>query len=453
MTANAFNKKHYLIIGLGLTGLSCARFCQKNNLTFSLCDTRTELPNLSAIQAEFPTVDVSLGLPSLETLTQYDELLVSPGISINSDLFRAAADAGVTLSGDIQLFSEYAKKPIVAITGSNGKSTVTTLVTDLINAAGKRAMAGGNIGTPALDLIADEDSIDFYVLELSSFQLETTHNLGADVATILNISPDHMDRYDGMADYERAKQRIFQQANFVVVNGDDAHTRPALEALIRTSVFSLTSPVSDADFGLLTHKGKQWLAKGSSILFPVSSLKIRGAHNAANVLSALAIVDALDIAIKDALPALETFSGLAHRCQWVASIAGVDYFNDSKGTNVGSTLAAIKGLSAQCTGRLWLLVGGEGKGQDFSELGDMCNECGVSEVLLFGADRELILENIKNSVSVSSWATVNDALISANQKANAGDVVLFSPACASFDQFKNYVHRGEYFCQCVEELK
>lgn len=452
MTTNALNKKHYMIIGLGLTGLSCARFCQKNDLTFSLCDTRTELPGLESIRTEFPGVDVFLGLSNLDALTQYDELLVSPGISINTELFRAAEKAGVTLSGDIQLFSEYVKKPVIAITGSNGKSTVTTLVVDLINAAGKCAVAGGNIGTPALDLLADDENIDVYVMELSSFQLETTRDLGADVATILNISPDHMDRYDGMAEYERAKQRIFQQAKFVVVNGDDAHTRPTLDALIGTSVFSLKSPANDADFGVTVKDGNEWLAKGETLLFPVSLLKIRGAHNAANVLSAFALVDALGISLDDTIPALEAFTGLAHRCQWVASIEDVDYYNDSKGTNVGSTLAAIKGLGAQSVGRIWLLVGGEGKDQDFTELGDACKESGVAEVLIFGADRDVIGKNIESNISVSSWNTLDEALASAKEKAVAGDVILFSPACASFDQFRNYVHRGEYFCQCVEGL-
>lgn len=450
MTSNAHNKKHYMIIGLGLTGLSCARFCQKKGLNFSLCDTRTELPGLDSIRSEFPGADVFLGLPSVKRLTQYDELLVSPGISINTETFRAVAAAGVKLSGDIQLFSEYANRPIIAITGSNGKSTVTTLVADLINAAGKRAVAGGNIGTPALDLLADEENIDVYVIELSSFQLETTHDLGADVATILNISPDHMDRYDGMANYERAKQRIFQQAKHIVVNGDDDHTRPTLNALIRTSTFSLNQP---ADFGVTVKDGHEWLVKGETLLFPVSSLKIRGAHNAANVLSAFALVDALGIALVDTLPALESFTGLAHRCQWVASISGVDYFNDSKGTNVGSTLAAIKGLGAQCSGRIWLLAGGEGKDQDFSELAESCRESDVAEVFTFGADRDVIQQDIENHVAVSRWNTVDEALASAKTKAMSGDVILFSPACASFDQFRNYVHRGEYFCQCVEGLK
>ena len=453
MTLVASTKKHYLIIGLGLTGLSCARFCQKKHLSFSLCDTRTELPGVESIRAEFPAAELFLGLPDLETLTQYDELLVSPGISINTQQFRDAEQAGVTLSGDIQLFSEYAKKPIIAITGSNGKSTVTTLVADLLNATGKRAVAGGNIGTPALDLLADEDQIDVYVMELSSFQLETTRDLGADVATILNISPDHMDRYDGMADYERAKQRIFQQAKNIVVNSDDDHTRPALNALIRTTNFSLSAPVSDADFGVIVKDGSEWLAKGETLLFPVASLKIRGAHNAANALAAFALIDALGVPLTDTDQALASFTGLAHRCQWVASIDDVDYFNDSKGTNVGSTLAAITGLGAQCAGRIWLIAGGEGKGQDFSELAESCNESGVAEVLTFGADRDAIKKDIENEVAVSCWNTIDEAIVSAKAKATAGDVVLFSPACASFDQFRNYVHRGEYFCQCVEGLK
>ena len=451
MTAQTLNNKHYLIIGLGLTGLSCARFCKKHDLSFELCDTRSDLPGLEAIRQEFPGIAIRLGDLTVDFLAGFDELLVSPGISTRTALFREAAVRGVRISGDIQLFSEYAQKPVVAITGSNGKSTVTTLVNELINASGKRAVAGGNLGTPALDLLS-ASGVDVYVVELSSFQLETTTDLGAEAAVILNISPDHMDRYDGMADYEDAKQRIFQSVNQTLINRDDDHTRPTDPRVVVSSTFGLSEPQA-GQFGIADIDGEQWLMKGDEPLVKSADLRIRGSHNVANALAALALVDLLGIDIYRCLTALVNFPGLAHRCQWVSTIRGVDYFNDSKGTNVGSTVAAVKGLSAQLKGRIWLLAGGEGKGQDFTELADICSASPVAEVLTYGADRAKIAADISSQVATSDWLALEDALADASARAQAGDIILLSPACASFDQFRNYVHRGEFFCQCVEELQ
>ena len=454
MTTATVNTKHYLIVGLGLTGLSCARFCQSRGYKFSLCDTRTELPTIDSIRGEFPGVEIALGLPDVETLSQYDELVVSPGINVNTPVFIAAAERGVTISGDVQLFAEHRTQPVIAITGSNGKSTVTTLVADMLNAAGVKAAACGNIGVPVLDLLTHPANIDVYVAELSSFQLETTRNLGAEVAGILNISPDHMDRYAGMADYERAKQRIFQNAKCAVINGDDDHTLPALSVPQSSTKFSLRSPASN-DFGITYEGDELWLAHGSERLIRASELSVRGMHNVANALAALAFINALkadlNIDLKKCLDGLKNFKGLDHRCQHVALLKGIEYINDSKGTNEGSTVAAIQGLEPVTSGDLWLIAGGESKGQTFAELAAAC-EKQVAGVYLYGADRSIMQSALPATVVNGVFNTLAEALAAASENAAAGDTVLFSPACASFDQFRNYVHRGEFFRSCVEAL-
>ena len=446
MCAMAETSKRYLIVGLGLTGLSCARFCQQQGLNFSLCDTRENFAGADDVRAEFSSVELFLGESTVEQLSTYDELLVSPGISIQTEIFQQVAEQGVTLAGDIQLFRQYVKKPVVAITGSNGKSTVTTLVNELINAAGRKAVAGGNLGIPALDLLS-EDNADVFVLELSSFQLETTTDFGADVAVILNISPDHMDRYNSMRDYERAKQRIFQGAERAVVNLDDDHTRPAMDLIKEYVTFGLSDV---ADFGIKSIDGNDWLMAKGEPLLPASELKIKGRHNLANALAALALVSELGIDVRQCIRALQDFAGLKHRCQWVRELNGVEYFNDSKGTNTGSTMAAVTGLSADLKGRLHLIVGGEGKGQNFSELGQAC--INNVNVIAYGADRNIIAQDMADFCQVEQVSDVEQALSLAHAQANAGDIVLFSPACASFDQFKNYQHRGDVFCELVEAL-
>ncbi len=446
--ANANTKR--LIVGLGLTGLSCARFCQKNGLAFDLCDTRESLPGLEGIRREFPNANIMLGALQGKVLAQYQVLLVSPGITIQQEAIQFAQQQGSLIAGDIQVFAETCQKPVIAITGSNGKSTVTTLVAALLNAAGIRASAGGNLGIPALDLLANDEATDVYVLELSSFQLETTTDLQARVATILNISPDHMDRYAGMADYERAKQRIFQGAQSVVINRDDDHTRPLLEG--RFSAVSFGLEESNSDFGVVQRSDGTWLTYQGEMIVRADELHIRGEHNVANALAALALVSVLGVQPAAVITALKQFPGLAHRCQWVRNINGVDYFNDSKGTNVGSTLAALKGLGRTINGRIWLLAGGEGKGQDFSELAEFCQTY-VAEVLAYGIDAIRIVDGVDGACKTSQWQTIDEALNHARQHAQKNDVVLLSPACASFDQFKNYVARGEYFVAQVEALQ
>ena len=443
MSAKGSNNK-CMVVGLGMTGLSTARYLARSGRAFDLCDTRETLPALAELQQEFPQAKIVTGALNGELLSQYDELIVSPGIALAEPAIQQAIAAGVAVAGDIQLFARQCQKPIIAITGSNGKSTVTTLVGELLQAAGMAVGVGGNIGVPALDL----GEADIYVLELSSFQLETTTDLSAEVAVILNLSEDHMDRYTGMDDYLQAKQRIFQGARHAVLNRDDAATQPVgCEAEIS---FGVAVPNGN-EFGLIRKDGESWISFGEQAVIAASDLKIKGQHNLANVMASLALVQLVGVDIEKVLPALKDFAGLDHRCQWLGEHEQVSFYNDSKGTNVGSTLAAINGLGPEINGKIWLLAGGEGKGQDFSPLAEPCAEY-CAEVLTYGADAMIIANAVSGDVAVSQQDTMKEAFDRALSLAEEGDVILLSPACASFDQFKNYVERGEYFRSLVEEV-
>jgi len=412
-----------------------------------LCDSRDTPPGLDAVRAEFPQAEIYSGELQADILSQYDELVVSPGIAISHPAIAAARQAGARIAGDIQLFADVCDKPLIAITGSNGKSTVTTLVGELLTASGKRCAVGGNIGVPALDLLVDGAETDIYVLELSSFQLETTEKLAASAAVVLNMSEDHMDRYQGMADYHQAKHRIFQQCRGVVVNRDDALSQPLVSDIMPRLSFGLNK-ADIGQFGLERIDGESWITFGTEKIIAASELKIKGQHNLANVMAALALIQLVGVDIKTVLPALHAFTGLDHRCQWLGNKAGVDFYNDPKGTNVGSTLAALYGLGPEINGKIWLLAGGEGKGQDFSPLASACEQF-AAEVLTFGADATVIAAAVAGVCPVSQHVTLNDAFARACSVEAAGDVILLSPACASFDQFKHYVARGEYFSALV----
>jgi len=433
-----------LIIGLGMTGISAARWCQRRGWAFDLCDTRPELPAAEQIRHEFPHAELYLGELQADLLSRYDQLIVSPGVALATPAIQQAAAQGTEISGDIQLFAEQCDKPVIAITGSNGKSTVTTLVGELLQAAGKKTAVGGNIGVPALDL----PEADIYVLELSSFQLETTANPEAWAAVILNLSEDHMDRYSGMDDYLAAKQRIFHHCRHVVVNRDEAETRPASGQAVDYS-FGLSAP-AQGEFGLRSENGERWICFGHEKVIAASALKIKGLHNLANVMAALALVKTVGVEPADVLPALQNFAGLDHRCQWLGEKQGVAFYNDSKGTNVASTLAAINGLGAEIRGKILLLAGGVGKGQDFSPLAPACAEF-VSTVFSYGQDGEQIAMAVKDNCPVSRCSTMQEAFAAACQQAQPGDVVLLSPACASFDQFRSYADRGNVFRSLVED--
>jgi len=437
-----------IVVGLGKSGMSLVRFLARQGLRFAVCDTRANPPELDGLKRDYPQVEVRCGELDVEFLCRASELYVSPGLAISTPALAEAAARGVKLSGDIDLFARYAKAPIVAITGSNAKSTVTTLVGEMAAAAGKRVAVGGNLGTPALDLL--DDSVELYVLELSSFQLETTHQLNAEVATCLNISEDHMDRYSGLPAYHLAKHRIFRGARQVVINRDDALSRPLVADQLPSLCFGLGKPDFNR-FGLLEENGEKYLAYQFAALMPVRELKIRGAHNQSNALAALALGHAVGLPFEAMLGTLRQFKGLAHRCQWVGERAGVNYYDDSKATNVGAALAAIEGLGADIAGKLVLIAGGDGKGADFSALkAPVAQFCRA--VVLLGRDAERLAEALGDAAPLLRVKTLDEAVQRCSELAESGDAVLLSPACASLDMFKNFEERGRLFAQAVEAL-
>lgn len=441
--------KRRIIIGLGQTGLSCARYLKRRGQAFAVCDTREAPASADAFRAEFPGVELRLGELDLAWLSRADELIISPGVDKRHPVIQQAVAGGVPLLGDVDLFCREATAPIVAITGSNAKSTVTTLVGQMAAQAGLAVGVGGNIGTPMLDLL--EQACDLYVLELSSFQLETANELKAAVATVLNISPDHLDRYNGMQDYVLTKQRIYRGAAKVLANRDDQLTQPLMAQGVELKRFGLGVP-DLKDYGLCEHEGETWLCQGLTPLLPVSAMKIRGQHNYANALAALALADAVDIPRESALSALREFAGLEHRCQWVAEHRGVGYFNDSKGTNVGATLAALEGLGATLGegNRLILLAGGVGKDQAFGDLSAPLQRYGRA-LVLFGRDAQQIAAEV-SGIETHFADGLETAVKAAAQLAQPGDLVLLSPACASFDMFSGYPERGRAFVTAVEAL-
>ena len=433
---------HALVVGIGKTGLSCVPFLLRQGYSVEVMDTRPEPPMLAALRQSYPELPVHTGGLDSRRLQQADLLVVSPGVSIRTP---EIAEAGVEIVGDIELFARSAQAPVLAITGSNGKSTVTAMLGDILGRLGYDTRVGGNIGVPALDLIQDKEP-DLYVMELSSFQLETTHSLHPRAATVLNVSADHMDRYDELATYASAKQRIFAGDGVMVLNADDpivmAMARPGRE-IVR---FTLNEPAGERDYGLLVREGEAWLARGEHALIPVRSLQISGRHNIANTLAAIALAEAAGAEPARAAEAAASFPGLPHRCHLVADAGSVRWIDDSKGTNVGATQAALAGMDRPV---VWI-AGGEGKDADFSELRAVVAEH-VRAAVLIGRDAALIERALEGVVPVYRAGDMGDAVRQAQGLARPGDVVLLSPACASFDMFRNYEHRGEVFAQAVRK--
>ncbi|MGX1123601.1 UDP-N-acetylmuramoyl-L-alanine--D-glutamate ligase [Pseudomonas defluvii] len=437
-----------IVVGLGKSGMSLVRFLASRGVAFAVADTRENPPELATLRRDYPQVEVRCGELDVDFLCRADELYVSPGLALATPALQQAAARGVKLSGDIELFARNAKAPIVAISGSNAKSTVTTLVGEMAASAGKRVAVGGNLGTPALDLLSDD--VELYVLELSSFQLETTDQLNAEVATVLNISEDHMDRYSGLPAYHLAKHRIFRGARQVVVNRQDALSRPLLTEGQTCWTFGLNAPDFRA-FGLREENGEKYLAFEFQNLMPVRELKVRGAHNQSNALAALALGHAVGLPFDAMLSSLRSFTGLAHRCQWLRERDGVNWYDDSKATNVGAALAAIEGLGADIDGKLVLVAGGDGKGADFSALrAPVAAHCRA--VVLLGRDAELLAQALGDSVPLIRVKTLDEAVQQCAALARPGDAVLLSPACASLDMFKNFEERGRLFAHAVEGL-
>jgi UDP-N-acetylmuramoylalanine--D-glutamate ligase len=442
--AGLYQDRKVLIVGLGKSGTATVRYLLREGASLTLTDSRAEPPGLMELRAIVPRGEFHLGgFAAAEPLTQYAFAVVSPGVPLEDPFVERLRAAGVEIIGDVELFARAATAPVIGITGSNGKSTVTTLVGEMAKAAGLRARVGGNLGTPALDLL--DATAQIYVLELSSFQLDTTENLKLVAATTLNISPDHLDRHGSLERYIAAKARIYSCAQTAVVNRDDRATHAGAHTARRVVSFGLDVPMQ-GHYGLLEVDGRSWLACGDEKLLPLTELKIQGLHNAANALAALALADAAGIPRAASLAALRSFQGLPHRCEWVAETGGVTWINDSKGTNVGATLAALQGLS----GPLVWLGGGQGKGQDFTALRAPL-EAKARVAILFGQDADRIELDLGKSVSIERAADLAAAVARARQLAQPGDRVLLSPACASLDQFRNYEERGAIFRSLVQK--
>ncbi len=434
-----------LIVGLGKTGLSCARFLARRGEEFAAIDSRAHPPELAVFRREFPEAAVHLGGFDPMVIFRAQRLIVSPGVALAEAPITAAVNRGAEAVGDIELFAQTGRAPVIAITGANGKSTVTTLVGEMAADAGREVRVGGNLGTPALDLL-EENEPDLYVLELSSFQLETTVSLNAAAATVLNLSPDHMDRYRDMNEYAAAKARIYRGDGVMVINADDPLVTAMAQRGRRITRFGLGAPAGE-DFGVVERAGQAWLAQGANLLMNAAELRIKGAHNIANALAALALGAAVGLPMDSMLGTLRRFAGLPHRTQWVATRDGVTWYNDSKGTNVGATVAALQGMP----GKVVLIAGGLGKGQDFSLLRDAV-AAKARAVVLLGRDAPLIERALAGVTPVVNVASMEDAVAHARELAQSGDTVLLSPACASFDMFKGYDHRGDVFSEAVRSV-
>ncbi|MCP3906656.1 MAG: UDP-N-acetylmuramoyl-L-alanine--D-glutamate ligase [Oceanicoccus sp.] len=437
-----------VVIGLGVTGLSCVRYLAANNKPFSVVDSRENPPGLEAFRAEFPDINLTLGDITEASLAGADELVVSPGVAIDEPAIVKAVAKGAHVCGDIDLFCRAVDVPVIAITGSNGKSTVTTLVGEMIKRSGKRVAVGGNIGTPALDLLAEETP-DIYVLELSSFQLERSEKLAVDVATVLNVSADHMDRYKNLLSYHQAKHRIFRGCKKVVINRADPLSRPLLAEEVDVFTFGLND--SDINgFGLINDEGIESLAYQFKPLMPVSALKMVGRHNIENALAAMALCRAVGIEVGPMLDVLREFNGLEHRCQYAGEYRGVRFYNDSKGTNVGAAIASINGLKDSAN-NIVLIAGGDAKGADFAPLLPVLKGV-VSVMVVIGNAAQVLTDLCKEVLQVVKADSMESAVNKAASLATEGDVVLLSPACASFDMFNNYQHRGDVFVAAVQQL-
>ena len=450
----SFAGRKALVLGLGDTGLSMAKWLTRRGADVRVADTRESPPQLDALRRSLPRVSAACGPFREESFAGVDLLAISPGVPLAEPLVRRAIAAGTRAVGDIELFAGATKgAQIIAVTGTNGKSTVTSLAAAMARAAGNDCETAGNIGPAVLDTLMrreDEGSApDLWVLELSSFQLETTDSLSAAAATVLNISEDHLDRYGGVDEYAAAKARIFAGGGLQVLNREDARSLSMALPGRRTATFGLDAPGREEDWGLLERDGERWLAQGAEALLPLREMKLAGLHNAANALAALALCRGLGLALAPLLDALRAFKGLPHRVEPVGEALDVRWYDDSKGTNVGSTVAALAGL-AQGAAKVVLIAGGEGKGQNFSPLRDAIARS-ARALILIGRDAPLIEAAVVGAgVPIRHARSMEEAVALAGESARPGDAVLLSPACASFDMFRNYKHRGEVFRLAVE---
>jgi UDP-N-acetylmuramoylalanine--D-glutamate ligase len=448
MTAQAAQTaRRAVIVGMGRTGLSVARHLQRCGFKIAVTDSRAAPPELAGLQALGASIITRTGGFDARLLEQTDIVVTSPGVPLDDPFFAQARARGLDIVGDIELFAQAVDAPVVGITGTNGKSTVTTLLGRMAERAGVRVRVGGNLGQPALDLL-DRGPTDLYVLELSSFQLDTTYSLKLKAAVVLNVSADHLDRYATLRQYAASKARIFAHSETAVINADE----PEVVRMPRAGqrVISFSASGGEADYSVATppQSKEPWLTRRGAALMPLTALKISGRHNAANALATLALGDALRLPLAPMLEELREFTGLPHRAQWVADIHGVRYINDSKGTNVGATIAAVDGLP----GPLVVIAGGDGKGQDFAPLAAAFRGK-VRTAVLLGRDAGLIQTALVGVCDVARVTSMEEAVQAAARVARPGETVLLSPACSSLDMFRDYAQRGNVFASAVQGLE
>lgn len=446
------NHSLYLVAGLGKTGLSIARYLRRNNKSFVVFDTRKEAPGLAEFQNEFPNIPVYLQQVPDEIISQLTDVITSPGLALETPVLEQARQAGANVYGDIECLAREISAPVIAITGTNGKSTVTTLVGEMAKTAGFRVAVAGNIGTPVLDMLNDGHQYDLWVLELSSFQLDLTYSLSPVIATVLNVTPDHLDRHHTLEAYVHAKQRVYRGAKVALFNREDNYTIPdqQYQSDVQCISFGRDAP-SVGNWGLIQQENKTYMARGSDCLLPVESILIKGVHNWMNALAACALAEQAGIPLQYILSVLKSFPGLPHRCQWVRELDGVSWINDSKGTNIGATISAINGIGGSMQGKIVLIAGGQGKGADFQELTQPVAEF-VRSIVLIGEDADKMESALAKVVPVVRASSLEGAVAIAKTCAKPGDVVLLSPACASLDMFRDFNHRGDVFTSSVGGL-
>jgi UDP-N-acetylmuramoylalanine--D-glutamate ligase len=449
--------KSVLVLGLGETGLSMLRYLKAQGARVRAADSRNNPPGLGEAKEYVIESLIHCGPFSDALFAGVELIAISPGVPLHDPAVERAIARGIEVVGDIELFAQQLaandlrlKTKVLAITGSNGKTTVTSMAEHLCKAAGKDVVAAGNISPAVLDVMLErgENQPEVWVLELSSFQLETTSGLNADAATVLNISEDHLDRYADLAEYSAAKARIFAGCGVQVLNRDDARCMSLARKECKTITFGLSEPDSTDDFGI-TRAGRDiWLMQGKEKLLKAGELQVDGLHNVANAMAALALCRAIGLPMQALIDGLRSFKGLPHRVERVGEIGGITYYDDSKGTNVGATIAALQGLGRKAV----LIAGGEGKGQDFAPLKPVVSQH-ARAVVLIGRDAPIIASALEGcGVNIARAGDMGDAVHQAAGLAQSGDAVLLSPACASFDMFRNYQHRAEVFVQAVQAL-
>jgi UDP-N-acetylmuramoylalanine--D-glutamate ligase len=444
--ANAFHGMKVNVVGLGATGLSLARFLNANGATVSVFDGNANAPGREALRAELPHVSFSAIDLSRDTLPAADLIAISPGVPRTLPALRVAQTNGVDVVGDIELFAQLigASKRIYAVTGSNGKTTTTSICAAIAKIADSDTLIAGNIGLPVLDALREKPETCTWVLEVSSFQLESTHSLQCESATVLNVTANHLDRYPSFFDYAASKNRIYANAKRQVINRDDVWSSAMRRTDRVATSFGVKASNDSNAFGIRAESNRMFIERSGADLVDCDTLQLRGTHNVMNTMAALALTESLNLPMDRVREALSAFAGVAHRYEWLGHVAGVDIINDSKATTVVATCAALDGGHAPT----WLIVGGDGKGQSFEALAEAASQCRAVHVV--GKDAAAISAALEGKgVAHKRFASLEDATVAALDQAKAGDTLLLSPACASWDMFRNYEHRAQVFVQTI----